>query len=223
LTVQNLKTRPFTYILVFYSAWLARLMALPLIDPPKSAFFSHLVFGVAGRFVVWCLLPATWIILIEKRALASALHPVERHSIRMVLALTVFLTVILLLGMRLTRGHWFIIPAGHSTLEYLVFVGGVWLLALGEEFTFRGVFLSGLLRSGFPFWQANAIAAAAFALSHWPGWLMFGGMPAIDLLTATVRVFVFGCVMGGLVRAEGGLIAAISIHTLNDVLVGTLL
>jgi membrane protease YdiL (CAAX protease family) len=115
------------------------------------------------------------------------------------------------------------IPAGHSALEYVLFVGGVGLLALGEEFTFRGVFLSGLLRSGFPFWQANAFTAAAFALSHWPGWLMFGGMPAISLLTATVRVFLFGYVMGGLVRAEGGLIAAISIHTLNDVLAGTLL
>lgn len=208
---------------MFYSTWLARLMALPFIDPPKSAFFSHLIFGVACRFVVWFLLPTAWIILIEKRALASALHPVERYSIRFVSALTVLLTAVLILGIRLTRGHWFIIPAGHSTLEYLLFVVGVGLLALGEEFTFRGVFLSGLLRSGFPFWRANAIAAAAFALSHWPGWLMFGGMPLIDLLTATVRVFVFGYVMGGLVRVEGGLIAAISIHTFNDVLVGTLL
>ena len=198
-------------------------MALPFIDPPKSAFLSHLISGVAGRFVVWCLLPTAWIILIEQRALGSAVHPVERHSLRLALTLTVLLTAVLFLGIRLTRGHWFMIPAGHNTLEYVAFVVGVGLLALGEEFTFRGGFLSGLLRSGTPFWRANAIAAAAFALSHWPGWLMFGGLPAIYLLTATLRVFVFGYVMGGLVRAEGGLIAAISIHTLNDVLVGTLL
>lgn len=223
MTEHNSKARPLAFIAVFYAAWMARLIALPFIDPPKADLLSYLIFGTAARLMVWCLLPITWVVIIERRRVASAFYPVERRSIRLVTLLAAMLAALLFLGMKLTRGQWAMIPAGHSHLEYLVFAGGVVLLALGEELTFRGVFLSGLLRRGLPFWGANAIVAMAFALSHWPGWLMFGGISPINLITATTRLFFFGLVMGGLVRIEGGLIAAISIHTLNDVLVGTLL
>lgn len=180
------------------------------------------MFGDAERLLVWLAFPALWLVKIEGRRIPDALYPVDPWSRRGAVIAGIALAGVLLLGMRYTRGQWDAVPGGHSVVQYLAVFASIALLALGEEFTFRGVFMSGLIQRGVPFWKVNLIVAVVFALSHWPGWLMFGGISPTALATASLRVLVFGVLMGGLVRLEGGLIVAILLHWFNDVLAGTL-
>jgi membrane protease YdiL (CAAX protease family) len=216
------KSRPFGFVVVFFTLWIATLLAGAAIRPTSEHFTARLMFGDAERLLVWLAFPTLWLIEIERRRIPEALHPMAPWSRRGAIIAGIVLTVILLLGMRSTRGQWHAIPEGHSIAQYLTAFASIALLAIGEEFTFRGVFMSGLIQRGAPFWKANLIVAVVFALSHWPGWLMFGGIPPTALATASLRVLVFGLLMGGLVRLEGGLIVAILVHWFNDVLAGTL-
>ena len=45
-------------------------------------------------------------------------------------------------------------------------------------------------------------------------------MGPLSLLTASIRLVVFGLMMSGLVTLEGGLILAVLIHSFNDLWVG---
>jgi membrane protease YdiL (CAAX protease family) len=127
----------------------------------------------------------------------------------------------IIIGYRLTFGHWTGIPPHEDWTTYAAIVPSIVLVGIAEEFVFRGVFLSGLLRNGWAPWRANLITATLFALSHWPGW--FAGpssMGPFAHITASIRLMVFGLVVGGLTTLEGGILIAIVVHSFNDLWVG---
>jgi membrane protease YdiL (CAAX protease family) len=107
----------------------------------------------------------------------------------------------------------------------VVLIGGTLstaVVAISEEFLFRGVFLSGLLARNWSYLSANAITAVFFSLSHWPGWLYGGGVSAASLAAMSVHMVFYGLLFGGFVRLEGGLKGAILVHFANNIVAGGL-
>lgn len=213
---------PSAFCAAFFVTWTVAVIISAYFGPDLSHPIRHLIYGDVERLVCWILLPLGWLFWVERRNMMTAFRPVVGISKIRAWCAALGLAVLLLLGMRLTRGQWHMIPTGQTWPHLVAVIASIGLLSFGEEFTFRGVLLSGLIRRGMRFGTANLLVAVAFAFSHWPGWLALGTMPVFALLTASLRVFVFGLVMGWLVRQEGGLFTAILVHAFNDVLAGTL-
>lgn len=91
-------------------------------------------------------------------------------------------------------------------------------LAVGfvEEIPFRGLLLQDLqVRYGF--WIGNIVSSLLFLLIHFPGWLLLGGLPALQW-HQIVYVFVFGCIMSLLLKYTQSLWSPIIAHSFNDML-----
>jgi membrane protease YdiL (CAAX protease family) len=174
------------------------------------------------RIAIWVAAPIAWLMWVERRRLSTALFPVSPLAPRRGWLLVAAAIVCLPFFQRLFGGTWTGIPANVSAV---VLIGGTLstaVVAISEEFLFRGVFLSGLLARNWSYLSANAITAVLFSLSHWPGWLYGGGVSAPGLAIMSVHMVFYGLLFGGFVRLEGGLKGAILVHFANNIVAGGL-
>jgi membrane protease YdiL (CAAX protease family) len=120
---------------------------------------------------------------------------------------------------RATTGAWHHVPLGRPSNEYIAAGIGAVMVGVAEEFVFRGIVMGELWRR-YGFWLANIGAAVLFAMIHWPGWVLLEHASLGSVLASSGYLFLFGLVMGGLARLEGGIVMAAVVHGLNDLLVG---
>ena len=88
--------------------------------------------------------------------------------------------------------------------------------SLLEEMFFRGFVLNELWGAG-GFLRANAMAAALFALAHWPNWLWVGGFQT-GLILPSFSILVLGIFLGYLMKWADSLWPSIAAHAINNVL-----
>ena len=214
--------RPFALMALFFALWLIRMAAYRYVDVGISDYVEKRLLAESWRIAIWVIVPLAWLAWVERRALATALFPVSPLALWRGWLLVAGAIVCLPFFQRLFGGTWTGIPA-HVSTEVLI--GGTLstaVVALSEEFLFRGVFLSGLLGRNWSYLSANAITAIFFAFSHWPGWLYGGNVSAASLATMSVHMLLYGLVFGGFVRLEGGLKGAILVHFANNIVAGGL-
>jgi membrane protease YdiL (CAAX protease family) len=212
---------PWAFILAFFLIWSIRLGIYRIFDSDIQNPFLKRIVSDGWRALVWLILPILWLIFVERRGIVTAIRPNSVRSLRWAGLAGGALCALIVISYRLTFGHWTGIPLDRSWNTYAAILPSILLVGIAEEFIFRGVFLSGLLRGGWGPWRANFIAAVFFALSHWPGWLAGqGSMGPLSFLTASIRLVIFGMAMSGLVTLEGGIVVAILVHSFNDLWVG---
>jgi membrane protease YdiL (CAAX protease family) len=214
--------RPFALIALFFALWLIRMAAYRYTDAGISDYVEKRLLSEGWRIAIWVAVPIAWLMWIERRRLTTALFPISPLAPVRGWLLVAAAIVCLPFFQRLFGGTWTGIPA-NVTAEVLI--GGTLstaVVAISEEFLFRGVFPSGLLAQRWSYLSANAITAVFFSLSHWPGWLYGGGISAASLAAMSVHMFFYGLLFGGFVRLEGGLKGAILVHFANNIVAGGL-
>ena len=214
--------RPFALMALFFALWLLRMAAYGHVDVNILDYVEKRLLAEGWRIAIWVAVPIAWLMWIERRPLATALFPISPLAPGRGWLLVAAAIVCLPFFQRLFGGTWTGIPA-NVTAEVLI--GGTLstaVVAISEEFLFRGVFLSGLLARNWSYLSANAITAVFFSLSHWPGWLYGGGVSAASLAAMSVHMFFYGLLFGGFVRLEGGLKGAILVHFANNIVAGGL-
>ena len=93
-------------------------------------------------------------------------------------------------------------------------LAAVWILAVAapvtEEFLFRGVLYRAFLAHLRPFW-ANALQAALFSAMH------------LANLRGSIVLFIVGLTLGTLTRRSGGLLTAMTLHAIFNLIAGLII
>jgi membrane protease YdiL (CAAX protease family) len=220
--MSNTCPRPFALMALFFALWLIRMAAYAHIDASASDYFEKRLLSDGWRIAVWVIPPLLWLSWIERRLLGTALFPVAPLSPKRGWLLVAIVIGCLPLLSRAFNGVWIGIPKDAAIAVLIAGTLSTAVVALSEEFLFRGVFLSGLLARKWSFLAANAVTAVFFSLSHWPGWLYGGGVSPGSLAIMSIHMVLYGLLFGGIVRLEGGLRGAILVHFANNIVSGTL-
>jgi hypothetical protein len=108
---------------------------------------------------------------------------------------------------------------GYFRFHFVFSLTLVWLVTgtpICEEFTFRGVILPGLQKSGMSFWPANTITAFLFLLIHFVGWTFQGAFINNSSLLIMGSIVLLGLAAGWLRSRSNSLYSSIILHSLNN-------
>ncbi len=212
--------RPFAFVALFFALWLLRMGTYAHIDAGLLDHFEKRLLSDGWRIAIWVLVPLLWLRWIERRPLRMALFPIAALAPKRGWLLVVIAIVCLPFLQRLFNGTWTGIPKDAGAMLLIAGTLSTAVVAIAEEFLFRGVFLSGLLARNWAFVPANAVTAAFFSLSHWPGWLYGGGVSPANLAIMSIHMVLYGLLFGGIVRLQGTLWGAILVHFANNIVSG---
>lgn len=196
------------YILLLYPAIVA------LDDLPR------LLAGETCRFIAFALPPLLWVGLVLQRNVQDAFK-LSRPLIGLGWGIGAGLVLFVF---ALVRAE-FVMPAGIRPLwpSWFTALSAVATAPFCEELLFRGFFLQRLAQR-YSFWTANTLAAVAFVLIHFPGWILIssGGLGSSSLLPTRfltiLDILVLGLLSGWLLQRSGTLWACVAIHAVNNFL-----
>lgn len=87
---------------------------------------------------------------------------------------------------------------------------------IAEEFTFRGVILSGLQKAGMKFWPANAITSIIFVLIHCLGWAFQGALTTNLNPVLVGSILLVSLTAGWLCHKSNSLYSSVVLHSVNN-------
>mgnify|MGYP001072849981 CR=1 FL=1 len=87
---------------------------------------------------------------------------------------------------------------------------------IAEEFTFRGVILSGLQKAGIRFWPANVITSVIFVLIHCLGWAFQGALTANLNPMLVGSILLLSLTAGWLRQRSNSLYSSVILHAMNN-------
>lgn len=195
-----------------------RLVALPVSDLVADSVADARMIAELWRLAIWLALPLAWLFWIERvdPRVACDQRPGQRAWLGWLVAL---LATVGARGVEVLAGSdWIAIPPVPRQ-SFLVASVGLLFAAICEEFVFRGFVLKSLRRR-MAFWPANAAAAGLYAAMLAPGWVALVELDAGGFGYLFASVFLFGLLLGWLVRQTGTVWVAIAAHFSNDFLQG---
>jgi membrane protease YdiL (CAAX protease family) len=197
------------YVLCFFTVWIGAWVygtypwAVRALGP---ATFQYALLSIGFRLATW-VLPVFW--YLRRIDGVDPWHYLRlREHWKRGVVVGVALGVINLAGtmIRIPPSGW------HGPyITWNSILGSSILVGFVEEIPFRG-FLLRKLEERFTFWPALVISSLLFLAIHIPGWLMLGAFS----ISNAVFVFVFGALMGIVLRYSKSLWAPIIAHSLND-------
>jgi membrane protease YdiL (CAAX protease family) len=197
------------YVLCFFTAWIGGWVygvypwAVRAIGPTT---FLYAFLSISFRLVIW-VLPVFWYL-----GTIDGVDPWQYLQLREHWKRGVVIGLVL--GAINLAGTMIRIPPSAWRGPYITWnsiLGSSILVGFVEEIPFRG-FLLHKLEERFTFWPALLVSSLLFLAIHIPGWLMLGAFS----ISNVVFVFVFGALMGTVLRYSKSLWAPIVAHSLND-------
>jgi len=108
---------------------------------------------------------------------------------------------------------------GQPSPDFVFSLTFLWVITgtpVSEEFTFRGIILPGLQKTGMAFWPANIITSVIFIFIHCLGWA-FQGVLVTNLFSVTAgSILLLSLVAGWLRNKSDSLYSNIILHSLNN-------
>jgi len=210
--------RPLAFVGVLFAVWLLRLAALPVTDLAAENVADARMFAELWRLAIWLVLPLVWVAWIERVDPRAAID--QRPGRRVWLGwLVAFLATAGARGLEVLAGSgWIAIPSVPMQ-SFMVASISLLFAALCEELVFRGLVLKALRRR-LAFWPANAATALLYAAMLAPGWVALVELDAGQFGYLFASVFLFGLLLGWLVRQTGTVWVAVAAHFFNDFLQG---
>jgi hypothetical protein len=200
-------------------AWWLRVLAYPMLDGSLADPLARRALGDAVRVLLFVGLPLVAVVRLEGRAWRAPFGlPHGSRPFLAWLVATAWLVAVAAVDL-LVRPPQPLVPGGMRMLALLIVVASTFVTAAAEEFAFRGVLLPRMTqRHGAV--AGQAATAALFVLVHWPGWIFLQGVEPAALALQSGQLFVFGLVLGAVTALAGSIWPAISLHAVNNLLVG---
>jgi membrane protease YdiL (CAAX protease family) len=185
--------------LLAHTAWLA-------VGSSKN---HDLIYWASMKVLIWVVFPVSYaktIMRVEELKTFLAIRNAGRGIVFGIVAGTIWIAASYIFQ-------------GHFRFHFVWSFTLLWLLTgtpICEEFTFRGVILGGLQRSGMEFWPANTITALLFLLIHFVGWTFQGAFIHNFSLLVTGSIVLLGLANGWLRFRSNSLYSCFILHSLNN-------
>jgi CAAX protease family protein len=197
------------YVIAFHLLWIAWPLAVyPRLLSLGNTTLEYAVVSIGCRLLVWVVPVLLYVRYVD------GVDPVGylklRSRIGRGVALAAVVTAFNVLG---TIGR-FGVP--HPSLQRITWhsvLGTSLLVGVIEEIPYRGFMLQKFAER-WGFWRGNVVTSALFLAVHVPGWIVLHALSVEKIIT----IYVFGFVMGLLLRYSGSLWAPILSHSANDFL-----
>lgn len=214
----QLKRLP-AFLALFFAAWTLRILSIPWTDALAETPATARMIADGWRVAVWLVLPVIWCVAIEKISPRDAIDQRPGRNAWLAWGVAgVYLVASRALAMW-GGEDWHSIPVERADPTFFAALVGLAFVAVVEVFVFFGL-VQKALRARFDFWIALALAALLFAAIQVPGWVALIELDASTLATLFAQVFLFGLLLGWIVRLAGTPLPAIVLHFLNNALAG---
>lgn len=207
------------FLALFFAAWTLRIALIPWTDAAAETPAAARAIADVWRVALWLVLPVLWCVAIEKISPRDAID--QRPGSLPWLGWAIAAAYLGASRAAAMWGgeNWHAIPLDDTGPAFVAAWVGLGFVAVVEVFVFFGLTLKALRRRH-AFWIANAVAAALFAAIHVPGWIALVELDALTLAALLGQVFLFGLLLGWIVRLTGTPLPAIVLHFLNNALAG---
>jgi len=198
------------YVVIFHAVWIAwPFLVYPrLVSALDDRTLAYALANLSIRFAVW--VAPVWLYLRYVDGVDPVAYLKLKEFAGRGIAVALVLTALNAIGTYARFG------APHLTADRLTWnsvLGTSFLIGVIEEIPYRGFMLQ-KLSERVDFWIANLVTSVLFLAIHLPGWI---ALHTFNTPTA-VTIFVFGFVMGVVLKYTQSLWAPILTHSANDCL-----
>ncbi len=198
------------YLLAFFAAWtLYVAFAYPLVKAWGTDSFAFALVNTGIRLPIW-ILPVFFYVHAVK-----GVEPLDYLKLTTFPRRAVLVTAgIMALDLLSSVFRYGLPDLSHANVTWNSILSSSFAVGFVEEIPFRGLVFQEL-QDRYGFWPGSLGSSFLFLLMHFPGWLLLGMGPKLELV---VSVFVIGMILALLLKYTQSLWSGIIAHSFNDML-----
>jgi len=215
------------FSLLFYLVWVIRATvfyaAVDLSIPDET---YRLIFSNIVKFLVWVVPATAYVFWLEHANPLTSMKistPIDKRGLAIGAVVSLLYFAAIVVSEKFKTGQTLAPLFAASAGVWLTKLAQVFFSPISEEIMFRG-FVLPQLSSRMEFWKANVLQAVFFTAMHWPNWIwvnpnILGGQPPA-ILASSVSIFIIGLLLGWLLRRTHSIWPPVTVHIINNFLVG---